>query len=516
MRRTSWLWPLLFLLCLLHVSLALGETAPYSFPEEGLRLYLPGDWQVLTLSNLTDKEQEIKSLGTTVEALAASFEDTGTLLEAFPPEGGQLRVQYKALPEGFSGADAYAMTAEQKEDFLLKMARSGGFAHGSWSQELPEFAIFQGNTSMQSLSVATIAYATVRYGQVYTISADIIGREPTESDEAALYTAAASMLFLGAKWTPPPDVTPALQATLNIQPTPTPAPAEFKVQRDETALTLDYVPSVVRTTKLTVTGVTEPNTPMRYYVNGEGYERFTADDEGRFTCLVRALPQAGKNVIAIYAIGEKGYGVVTFAVTLEQEKAPLTVTPMTQGVADNRAVITGAVLPGSSVQVLYRNKTYDAKVAEDGSFSCEVDLPKVGENTFTIRTSLTGYLKGEEKLTVLRLKSEADDREAFQKKLKRIAYDKLLAKPENYKDSPIKFEGRILYLSGQGGQPLAVILTEGNTNPVAVLCTDLSNLEPDQQAVMLCTMTGALREVSLPSGKASIPEARLNWLLPNE
>ena len=516
MRRTSWLWPLLFLLCLLSISPALGETAPYSFPEEGLRLYLPGGWQVLTSTNLTDKEQEIKSLGTTIEALAASFSDTGTLLEAFPPEGGQLRVQRKALPEGFSATDTYLMTDGQKEDFLLKMARSGGFAHGSWVQELPDFAIFRGSASMQSLTVATIAYATVRYGQVYTVSADIIGREPAESDEAALYTAAASMLFLGAKQTPPPDVTPAPQSTLHIEPTPTPAPAEVKVQRDETALTLDYVPSVVRTAKLTVTGVTEPNTPMRYYVNGDGYERFTADSEGRFTCLVRALPLSGKNVVAIHAIGEKGYGVVTFAVTLEQEKAPLIVTPMTEGVADDRAVITGAALPGSSVQVLYRTKTYDAIVSEDGSFSCQVDLPKVGENNFTLRASLTGYLRGEEKLTVLRLKSEADDRAAFQKKLRRIAYDKLLAKPGNYKDSPVRLEGGILFLSGQGGQPLAVILTEGNASPVAVLCTDLNGLELDQQARMLCTMTGALREVSLPTGKASIPEARLNWLLPNE
>ena len=516
MRRTSWVWLLLFLMCLLPAGPALGEPASYAFPREGLRLYLPGDWLVLSQSNLKDREQEIKDLGTTAEALAANFLNTGTLLEAFTPEGGQLRVQRQPRPEGFAATDAYLMTAEQREDFLLKMASAGGFAQGAWSQDLPEFAVFQGKASLQALPVATIAYATVRYGQVFSVSADIIGREPTEKDEAALYTAAASMLFLGTPLTSPPSASKAPQATLNLQPTPTPAPAEVRVQRDETYLTLDYAPSVAHTTRLTLTGATEPNTPMRYYVNGQGYERFTADSDGRFTCQVRSLPKAGKNVIAIHAIGDKGYGVVTFTVMLEQEKAPLALTPVTEEVAGDSVVITGAVLPGSTVQVLYRTKTYEARVKEDGSFSCKVNLPRLGENAYTVRASLAGYLRGEEKLTIMRVLGETDEQAAFQKQLKSIAYDKLCAKPENYKDSPVRFTGRVLSLSGKDGQPLAVILTEGDANPVAVLCPDLYGLELNRQVVVLCTLTGAMREVSLSEGKAFIPEAKLNWLLQSE
>ena len=516
MRRTSWLWPLLLLLCLAITSPALGENTSYSFAEEGLRLYLPDGWHVFTLSNLKDKEQEIQALGTTVEALSSSFHDSGTLLEAYPPEGGQLRVQIKPLPEAFDAQDAYLMTAEQKEDFLLKMARAGGFAHGVWSQDLPEFAVFQGDASMQSLTVQTIAYATVRYGKVFMVTSEIIGRDMAAWDEAALKTTAASILFLGTQWTPLPAETPMPRATLDPQPTATPAPAEVRVQRDETFITLDNVPSVSKTTKLTVTGVTEPNTPMRYYVNDQGYERFTSDGEGRFTCLVRDLPKPGKNVVTINAIGEKGYGSVSFTIILEQLKTPLVVTPVTQGVAGDNTVISGAVLPGSTVQILYRTKTYDVQVMEDGGFSCKVELPKLGENTFTIRATLEGYLKGEEKLTLLRLKSEADEQAAFQKKLRRVNYDKLAAKPESYKDSPVQFTGRVLSLSGQGGQPLAVILTDGENSPVAVLCENLHDLEPGLEVDMLCTLTGTLKEVQLPGGKVSVPEARLNWLLPKE
>ena len=516
MRRTSWMWLLLYLLCLLPCSPALGENASYSFAQEGLRVYLPGDWQVLTLTNLADKAQEIQSLGTTAEALTSSFLDTGTLLEAYPAEGGQLRIQRNPLPESLDARDAFSMTAEQKESFLLEMARLGGFAHGVWSQDLPEFAVFMGSTSMQSLPVQTITYATVRYGQVYTVSADIIGREPTDKDEAALKTAASAMLFLGTQETPPPEVSQAPQATLDLTPAPTPEPAEIRVQRDETNLTLDYAPSVSKTTKLTLTGVTEPNISMRYYVNGQGYERFKSDDQGRFTCLVRDLPKAGKNIVAIHAIGDKGYGVVAFTVVLEQEYAPLAVTPLTQGVAGDSVLLTGAVLPGGDVQIIHRTKTYDATVNGDGSFVCEVELPRLGENAFTVRASMTGYMKKDEKLTIVRILSEADERAAFQKKLKHVAYDKLTERPESYKDAPVKYQGRVLALWGQSGQPLAVIATEDGTNPVAVLCTSLHGLELNQEVAVLCTLTGALREAALPGGTSMMPEARLNWILPNE
>lgn len=517
MRRTSLVWLLFLLLCLSLGGAALGETASYNFPDKGVRFYLPASWQVLTPSNLEEKKAEIQNMGTTAQALSADFQESGTLLEAFPPEGGQVRVQCLAKPEGIGAAEAYAMTLEQKDAFLLQMARDGGFAHGTWSETVPEFAVFRGSAALQTLSVQTIVYATLRYGQLYTITAEIIGREPAPADEAALSEVASSLLFLGAQAAPPKTAQAPAQATLEPAPANTPAPAEIKVQRDDTRLTLDYAPSATRLSSFTLTGQTEPNTPMRYYVNNIGYERFSSDADGRYTVVIRDLPKAGKNLIAIHAIGDKGYGVLTFSVWLDQAKVPMAVTQLPQGVQGDQALLTGAVLPGASVQVLYRSKAYAAKVAEDGSFSCLVELPKLGENLFTIRAALDGYLRNDQKLTVVRLSSDVDKQEAFAKTVKRVTYEKLVSNPKAYADAHVRLEGQILSLSGQNGQPLAVLATENGQNPVAVLFTDLNGIELNQQTAMLCTLTGTVREVSLPGGtKATLPEARLNWLLPSK
>ena len=396
---------------------------------------------------------------------------------------------------------------------MLQMARAGGFAHGVWSDKLPEFAVFRGSATIQTLSVQTIVYATVRYNQLFTITAEIIGREPTQADEDALGETASALLFLGEQAASQATQEPLPQATLPPAPEGTPAPAQVKVQRDETPLTLDYAPSVTHLDSFTLSGQTEPNTPMRYYINGIGYDRFSADADGRYTIEIRSLPKTGKNLIAIYAIGDKGYGVVGFSISFEQMKVPMAVTRLTQGIEGAQALITGTALKGSAVQVLYRNKAYDAQMAEDGSFTCLVDLPKLGENLFTVRATQEGYLRCDEKLTVIRLPSDVDKQESFIKSVKNIAYEKLIAKPESYANAPVQYVGQILFLSGQNGQPLAVIDTKNGQSPVAILCQDINGMELNQEVNVLCTLTGALREVSLPSGLSLIPEARLNWLL---
>ncbi len=511
MRRQGLLWLFLLLPCLFFAGPALGEST-YSFDSEGIRLYIPEDWQALTLANLSGRETQIAALGTTQEALKASFLADGTLLEAFPPEGGQVFVKSKPLPEGTGTQDAYAMTAQQREAFLLAVARAGGFAHGAWSDVLPEFAVFRGSASLQALSVNTVTYATARYGQMYLVSMNVIGRDVSAADEAALLKAASSLLFLGARLTAAPETTPMPRAALDPNPTPTPVPAEIRVARNDTYLELDYAPSTSSVSKLTLTGTTEPNTPLRYYVNNKGYERFTADGEGRFTIYVRTLAK-GKNVVAVHAIGENGYGVVNFTVVLDQARSPLAVTEFPKGIAGASAVITGSVLPGSTVKVMQKSKTYTAQVAEDGGFACEIPLNKLGENAFTVRAETPGYLRSDESVVISRVLSDADQQAAFLKKVKTVAYDKLMDKPTKYAGYAVRFKGRVLSLSGSLGQPLAVVETESGV--VAVSCQDLGGLEINKEIDALCELTGVLRTVSLGGETRSVPEADLRWLLSN-
>ena len=510
MRRTIFL--VLVFLCLCSLPSALGEEVSYSFQDDGVRLYLPETWRVITLSNLDSQEEFLLQMGTTAEALKSSFLASGTLMEAYTDQGSQWQLRRQALPEGISAQNVFAMPAKEKEAFLLTMARAGGFGHGTWSEDAPAFAVFSGDDAVQALSVHTIAYATVYYGQVYMITTEIIGRDVTQKDQDLIKQVSSSLLFLGAKSTPvPTSKSQLLRATLSPEITPTPAPAEVRVQRDDAVITLDDVPSTSDVSFLTIHGVTEPYSDLRYYVNTVGYERFTADAEGRFTIFVRSLPEKGKNTVMVQAKGEKGYGAVSFTVYLDQARTPLALTPAKEAVVGKEYEVSGSTLPGAKVTVIVSKKTYNAQVDQNGGFSCLVPLPKIGQNTISVESVLEGYRRGTESLIVERSPSASDEADAFLKKVKRVSYEKLLKQTAGYQDVKIQWQGTILSLSNTDGQPLMAVSDMKTQNTIIVKCSDLLSYEIGQEVQLLCTLDGSIRNMDVNGQLLSLPCAELNY-----
>ena len=71
---------------------ALAQTATYVFPYEGFRYTQREDETVLTQTNLGEHEALLKSLGTSSEAVLASYVASGIVMEVIPDDGGQIAV----------------------------------------------------------------------------------------------------------------------------------------------------------------------------------------------------------------------------------------------------------------------------------------------------------------------------------------------------------------------------------------------------------------------------------------
>lgn len=63
---------------------ALAQTATYVFPYEGFRYTQREDETVLTQTNLSEHEELLKSLGTSSEAVLASYVASGLVMEDHP------------------------------------------------------------------------------------------------------------------------------------------------------------------------------------------------------------------------------------------------------------------------------------------------------------------------------------------------------------------------------------------------------------------------------------------------
>ena len=83
---------LLLTIIVLTTGCALAAQSTYVFPYEGLRYTQQENETVLTQTNLAEHEALIASLGTTADAILASYMAAGIVMEVIPQEGGQIAV----------------------------------------------------------------------------------------------------------------------------------------------------------------------------------------------------------------------------------------------------------------------------------------------------------------------------------------------------------------------------------------------------------------------------------------
>ena len=71
---------------------AFAQEATYVFPYEGFRYTQKADETVLTQTNLDAHAELIAQLGTTKEAILASYMASGIVMEVIPENGGQIAI----------------------------------------------------------------------------------------------------------------------------------------------------------------------------------------------------------------------------------------------------------------------------------------------------------------------------------------------------------------------------------------------------------------------------------------
>ena len=97
---------------LLGVSGAQAQEATYVFPYEGFRYTQKDNETVLTQTNLDEHTELIAALGTTREAILASYMASGIVMEVIPQGGGQIAV---AVTDAGEFADVMRMEKISEE-----------------------------------------------------------------------------------------------------------------------------------------------------------------------------------------------------------------------------------------------------------------------------------------------------------------------------------------------------------------------------------------------------------------
>ena len=498
----------LFALTLLFVCVTLFSTAlateTVALDDIGIRYTPTADEIYVTRDQMTDAA--LNAFGTDRETLLASMQRDNLYLISLQPDGRQFSLGIGAVPDGLTSGEYSGLTAADKDSFLTQLARRGNYGSAVWQTD--GYALFSSSMETpdaQSLSYASLSLSTLYLNRVYTFRTELIGREVAQADQDLLLSAAGRTLRLGA--CAQTDATDAVQATPLSLPDTTVSgnTIAFSYQDQGCALSLDPLPDTIGLTWFTLSGTTVPDGYLRYAVNGQSSSRIKADAQGAFSLTVPNLTGNAENQIDVTAFKGDLKNTVSFTVQVEWQSTPLAL--QTSGaVAADTVTLQGLALPGSSVKLTKGRGSKNIEVAEDGSFSVTLALPKVGANIFNLQVQSTGYRRYDYSFTVTRRETDADAMARLQKLVKSVTYAKLNAKPSAYADQVVQLSGKADTPRYGNGSP-SFILTDESGNRYTVRCADLLKVTQDASVTLLGTLTGAV------SAEDGLPEVALEVLL---
>lgn len=431
---------------------ALAQQTTYVFPYEGFRYTKSDGEMVLTQTNLGEHADLFASLGTTQEAVLAGYMASGTVMEVFPEDGGQIAVSVVSAGDFSDVQEMDALTGERLDQFVAQFEESGLYDTCELTETEPVCVRLTSSAMVSSMPVYTLRYATLHLGQLCMLSQTIVGRECEPEDDARMQRVLGSMKLLGSRTEPTPSPTPAPTPTPVPSPEPTPGVAEEIAAEGE--MTVEELPAFTNSRQLTISGTAQASAEVRIAVDGQTIARTTAKRDGAFS--VRAtLPREGEMTLAVMTDDAERM----FRLCYEKPAAELTILEPTEMVfTGTNVLIKGKTEPEATIYVTGKGNNTNVKAGKKGIFSVRIFMDREGTETFTLRASLRDYADTETTLTLTRQLTEREKVAAFRQKQIEVSYASLTQNPAQYMDKNFIYRGKVAGFTDYDGIPCALVL----------------------------------------------------------
>ncbi len=451
---------------------ASAKEATYVFPYEGFRYTQKETETVLTQTNLDDHEALIASLGTTKDAILASYMASGIVMEVIPDEGGQIAVSVADAGEFADVEFMEEISDERLTAFRLLFEESELYESVALTQTSPVCVRLTSSAMYASMPVYSLRYAMLHLGRLYMITQTIVGRAPEAADDARMEDVLSGMKLLSTVSDPTPVPTPV--PTPTPEPTPVPTPGVAEVIASEGLMEISGVPSYTNDPVISISGLTDSSAAVRVTVDDRTLGTATAKKDGTFTLKV-TLPHEGEQTLAVMT--DKAEAMLS--VTYEMPVAKLILTgPEDSVFSGDHVMVRGETEPNATVYINGKGMNTNVKANKNGDFSVRVFIEDEATETFELRTKAKGHQENTTSITLTREFTLREGIANFRKKMLSVEYDQLAKSPEKYTDKKFTYRGKVMAFTDYDGRACALVCVDNPTagkwyDPVwVVLCGD--------------------------------------------
>ena len=489
----------LFCLCALLAlasSCALAQNT-YVFPYEGIRYTQQDGETVLTQTNLSEHAALIASLGTTADAIRASYMASGIVMEVIPDGGGQIAVSF-ADAGAFSDVQGMdELTGERRDAFLAQYADSGLYESAQWTKTEPACVRMTSSAMYGSMPVYTLRYATLHLGRVCLLTQTVVGRVPSLEDDERMERVLGGIRYLSTLTEPTPTPTPTPTPAPTATPVPTPGVAQ--VIKAEGEMTVEGVPAYTGEAALTLTGTAGASEEVTVRVGDRTLGQTTARKDGTFSLRV-TLPQEGDLTLAVMTDTAEQM----FSICYEKPAARLEITgPETDTFTGESVALRGETEPNATVYIEGEGFKTNVKAGRTGAFTAKITFPGEGTRTFTVTAKADGFADTTIDVLLTRELTQKEWIAAFRVKMIDPDYDDMAANPAKYAGRQFIERGRVMEFADYDGSPCALVCTENPgkgiwTKPIWVILDKDSELRVED--IMTFYLVG--EGLSLPADGA--------------
>ena len=272
----------------------------YVFPADGFRYQQEEGEIVLTRTNLEQYSDLITQLGTTTDAVRASFDASRIAMEVIMPDGGQIAISTSPADADSDAVEMADLDETQKEALRQRFSDSGLYQDCVFSKNASDWIRMTSSAMYGSMPVWQLRYVTLHSGGYLILNSTIIGREPAGADDDAIEGMISRIKLL----------TPITQAQNSASPVPTAEPTPEPERRENEAMLVITEPAEAAFTgsRVVIRGKTEPNstvfvtsdtmhTSVRSNKNGAFSVPLTIEEAGSVTFRLRVNPKDKEETI---------------------------------------------------------------------------------------------------------------------------------------------------------------------------------------------------------------------------
>ena len=282
------------------------------------------------------------------------------------------------------------------------------------------------------------------------------------------------------------------------------------------------LPTETSSGDLEISGTTEPGAEVTLSIESERtllhtVDETTASNRGTFRFRY-SLEHEGETELIVHAHAE---GLIDATargwVTFNSKTLPVSGIDENMTTSQDQVVISGMTLAGTQLQLVSPFGLSKKRAANDGTFSFELNTKEEGSYDYTLLLEKSGYVQRRFTFTIVRIKTDDQQREEIRKTAVRIKYRDLQKGLESDLGKILNLYGPVSEVSSGGGLTYVRMQFSKNAggkwiNPVVLTCESDPGLQAGNYISAVVAVDGIYMEQDDAGNDVSVPRLKLLFI----